>query len=439
MIWDRPWPRASMRDRVLMICGEWENGIDRKRLTRETKLPSVVLQRTLDRLVGEDWLHAEHPDEQPSRDSYYMVNEDRPGLDQLREFWFVEYGYMPDGQEELLANIEQPPSAEMADAARHASASLSEASARTVRQLQVQASREVRRAGEVWNLMQTIHWDGWEARERARDVIHLPPHHGIALPPRTVPERDRPTVALALALACRRMAREDAWKFVDLRDSSSAGYARAVAMSQVVHGGSKALDPFRPAHGARRGEALRAGVRMAKAAAALDNPRWRVDPATVGFAGEVALAYSYRDMSKRLEEIVTEVLALPELATATASPSFQEALGEPPSYNVGAHSWKGGTYALERRVVPSVQENEEGPVVQLEAPTELRAGDVIVAAGSRDLTAPVVVVSVDTEEETVDLAVPDAHSASVVPLSLLEYHGGLSVRRGAEEAAPLAD
>ena len=441
MIWNRRWPGASLHDCVLMICGEWEeHGISRHRLARELKLPGAVLQRTLDRLVSQDWLSVEHPDGQPSRDSHYTRNEERPGYSQLRGLWFIDYGYVPEAGPLGRDRVEAP-TPEVAEAARHSPDSLSEQSMRKVRSLYVEAARQAGRSVEVWDLMQAVYADGWAARERARDVIHLPPHHKETdLPSRAGIADDPPTSALALALACRKLAREDAWKFATLSATSGAGYARAAAMSQVVHGGTKALDSLRVAHELQRSEALRAGVRMAQAGTVLGRQGWAVDRPTVGFAGEVALAYSYRDMAQRLEGIVEEVLALPELAAAATSPRFREVLGAAPSYEVPEDPWAGGTYELDAKAALPVDGAEPPAVVELEGPGDLREGDVIVRAGDRDLTAGVLVVRTDAEGETVDLAVPESRTASEVAFSLLDYHGGLVVARGRESvASPLAE
>lgn len=434
MIWNSPWPTAPIRDRVLMICDEWENGIDRHRIARETKLPGLALRRLLDRLVTDEWLSVQHPDGEPTRDSVYVLNEHRPGLEQLREFWFLEHGYVRNGAEILQERLRESSSVEMSVAARASMTladSVSPQIARTYRSLWSQAQREWSRAGEVWDLMQGIHSDGWAARERARDVIHLPPHHKIALPPKVAVENEEARLLLALALVCRKVAQEDAWRFSHLMSTSSAGYARALAMAQVLHGGTTALDPFRTSHELRRGEALRAGVRMATATAALQDPSWRIDEPTVGFAGEVALAYTYRDISERLEGVVAQIVEMPELAAAVQSPEFQDALGDAPVCGQVSDRWGGSTRELESKATLPVDEADLGAAVTVDAPRRLRDGDLIIGAGKRDLSTPVLVVSAVNEEGMVEVAIPGERLASVVPLSLLKVHGGLIVRRNA--------
>lgn len=439
MIWDRRWPSATLRDRVLMICDEWENGIDRARLGRETKRPGVVLDRELDALVQQGWLVAEHPDDRPSRDSYYQINEEREGLLQLRQFWFIEYGFAPVPGDVLSDMWGAKPNLDVSVAARaigDGPEHLSETSGRIARSLWIQAAQQRDRGLEIWGLMDKIHEDQWEARERARDVIHLPPDHRTPLPPRPRSGMvDEAATALALALACRRMAREDAGKSTQLLHTSAAGYERALAMSQVLHGGELALDSLRTPHSMRQAEVLRAGVRMAHAATELDNPRWRIDKPTVGFAGEVVLGYIHREMSEELEGITEEILALPEFASVLEVEEFREMLGDPPTTSLPEPSWKGTTRRVESRVELPPEEAQTEPI-PLEAPADLRTGDLITEAGRRSLSAPVIVLCTDEEAGTVDLAMPGAHSSSVVPLNLLAYPDGLVVRRAVGD--PLA-
>ena len=61
-------------------------------------------------------------------------------------------------------------------------------------------------------------------------------------------------------------------------------------------------------------------------------------------------------------------------------------------------------------------------------PGDLRAGDRIVGAGGADLSDAVDGVT-DATSESVELAIEGPHVCFEVPLGLLNYHRGLSVRR----------
>lgn len=93
--WGGPWRNAPLRDRILMLGALHENGMRRSRIGEKLRVLPPLLNSAIDQLVADEWLRAEHPDDRPTRDSFYTLNLEREGLQPLMDYWYIEYGLVP--------------------------------------------------------------------------------------------------------------------------------------------------------------------------------------------------------------------------------------------------------------------------------------------------------------------------------------------------------
>lgn len=432
--WGGPWRNAPLRDRVLMLGALHPNGIRRERLGERLRVLGALLNTTLARLVDEDWMTAEHPDDRPSSSSVYTLNQDREGLEHLLQFWHIEYGFSP--RDEPHARIEreraQPGKhSQFLAAATHAPADAPVIPARTYRSLRNEALDQFGRTDEIQSRMGDIYAAGKDGSERARDIIHLPPEHGVSLPSAHTDDEHRVADLLRLAATCREASRKDAWKFRYLATSSDAALHRLRAMSEVLGHGSHALAPLLVPHEIRLEEALRSGATIAATSAFLEGRHQYARIDDFLYAGDVLIAYLYRDMARKLEDIATRIIALPSVAPAADSSIGKMLLGEPADLELPASAWPNNHARVLERTERTPAGIELGEEIHLAASKDLRPGDVIIGVGDTDLTA-VVPVHASPKAGYVELTIDDGYVAYTVPLSVLDDHQGLRIRRPQE-------
>lgn len=437
--WGGPWRNAPLRDRILMLGALHENGMRRSRIGEKLRVLPPLLNSAIDQLVADEWLRAEHPDDRPNRDTFYTLNLEREGLQPLMDYWYIEYGLVPgeagwrprrepdrglsDEQIELLSK-----------AVRSADQNDTPVLSRTYRSFRSEALDQYKRTSEIESRMQSIYSETKWSNERARDIIHLPPDHRTRLPgPRTA-EGGRIADLLLLAAACRAASREDAWKFDYLARSADAAIHRVQAMSATLGRGRHALAPLLTPNNYLIEEALRAGITIASTSDLLDERKQYAGIDDVGFAGDVLIAYTYRDMAAKLEDIASRIIALPAVAGAASSPPGLELLGDPAVLDVPASRWPNShAQVLEDRDEP-LPDDHFGEAFALDDPRQLRAGDRIVGVGTRVLSTSVDVHADPTESEDVELTIPDSHITYAVPLTFLGGFDKLQIRRLRESA-----
>lgn len=93
-IWDKPWPDAPLRDRVLMMCAQTEDGWERDQLASRLHMPGVLLGRTLTHLVNDGWLKVAHQYGGLSGASVYTIDSRRAGLREMKTLWHLEHGFV---------------------------------------------------------------------------------------------------------------------------------------------------------------------------------------------------------------------------------------------------------------------------------------------------------------------------------------------------------
>lgn len=434
-----PWRNAPLRDRILMLGALHENGMSRSRIREKLRVLPPLLNSALDQLVTDEWLRAEHPDDRPTRDSFYTLNREREGLRPLMDYWYIEYGLNPgeaswrprrepdrglsDEQVELLS-----------EAVRSADQDAAPVPSRTYRSFRSEALDQYQRTSEIESRMQSIYSETKWSNERARDIVHLPPEHRTRLPGPRPAEGGRVADLLLLAAACRAASREDAWKFAYLARSADAAIHRVQAMSATLGRGRHALAPLLTPNNYLIEEALRAGITIASTSELLDERKQYAGIDDVGFAGDVLIAYTYRDMAAKLEDIASRIIALPAVAGAASSPPGLELLGDPAVLDVPASRWPNShAQVLPDRDEP-LPDDHFGEVFALDDPRQLRAGDRIVGVGTRVLSTSVDVHADPTESEDVELTIPDSHITYAVPLAFLGGYDKLQIRRPKESA-----
>lgn len=412
-----PWPDAPIEDRLRMFCGEHQYGVDRERIGRMLGGRGRDIDRALAYLVEHDWLRVDHPTGVRGRESVYELDRHRPGLSALARFWGIEYGYSLPDFTALSARQDAPredPQREALIAATMVQHSGRDETPhpRVYRQARADMLEQYGRGNEMWSRLQEMH--STEHRERARDLIHLEPIHATPVPS-AEPGPDGAAALLRLAAACRQAAREDAEKWRWLAESANAGLGRVLALSEAAARSRNALAPLAGPHAHSGDDSLRHALTAATASAMLSDRVQYARDEEVGWAGDVMVAYTLRDMARRLEAIAQRLTSMPEISEAALTPAGRELLGEEPDLTVPAPLWS--RIKAEPRRERTPLDEPEGDVIASTA-TELRAGDQIVALGTRPLVVAVDVLS-DPTDLSVDLGVSGGWQRFVVPMDLL--------------------
>ncbi len=417
-----PWPEAPLEDRVVMLCLDHPNGVDRARISRRLRAWQWELERTLRQLVEQGWLGVEHPDGQPSRSSVYTVIESRPGLRERMQWWYVEHGFVRD--EQPWARPVPPAQDPAADRimALVAGVPSGATEAQAYRAWRLQAQKLWHRTLHLHDLMQDMY--SAERRERARDIIHFPPEHRTKLPPATVPEGGGVRMMLELAVACREAAREDAWKARKLLVMASAAEERMRLFSRVMCSGENALAPL-AAPMTDADYALRAGIRGARAVAFLQDEVHYGSYVNVGEGGDVAVAYELLWIAKNLDKLATQVLGHRKLASIVSTPAAAELLGE--DVDLSPDMFGADDGAIDYRLPNELESVEFTTEPVIRKPHELRAGERIVALGEHPLSTTVDVVAGPDAERRVQLTATQGTTIFAMPVDLLETHDGLRV------------
>lgn len=431
-IWDKPWPDAPLRDGVLMMCAQTEDGWERDQLASRLHMPGVLLGRTLTHLVNDGWLKVAHQYGGPSGASVYTIDSRRAGLREMKTLWHLEHGFVSGeldagfGQEEPAVRLDDHERGLLDQAVAHGAGPGSTVPAPVYRQLRAAAIEQSGRTFEIWHNMQAAWADS--RNERAREMIHLEGAGEMELPvpgPNPVDPTCRRELLL-LALTCRRRARDVAAKFQYLSAANAAAVTRAHALSSGRDPEHNALEPLVALDAKSADDALRMAVSGAVASRFLKE-QWKwASTLTAGLGGDLMIAYLYRSVAKQLEEIIARINAMPAVAEAARSVPGRELLGEAASLSAG--TWPGFEASVITEDVPRLRDDKLGERIDVSGPAELQAGQWVVAVGGMDLSTEVVVTSVSTEEGAVTVAVPEGHSEYVVPTVLLEHAEGLTVR-----------
>ncbi|MGO2773504.1 MAG: hypothetical protein ACTIB2_08915 [Brachybacterium tyrofermentans] len=428
---DKPWPDAPLRDRVLMMCAQFEDGWERDQIASRLHVPAVLLGRTLAQLVREGWLQTDSSHAVPRGAVLYTLVEDRPGLREMKTIWYLEHGFVEDELQEGLEQwepaieLDERERALLDQAVAYGPRSDAAALAPVYRQLRAAAREQSNRTRSIWHNMQTAWFD---ARvERARDMIHLE-GDGLMELPVPQPTPSDPTCRrelLLLALTCRRRAREVAGKFHYLVAANAAATARILALNSGRHAESNALQSLVATDSRTADAALRQALTGAASSKFLkDQWRWATSE-TAGLGGDLMIAYLYRNVARQLEEIVASIVEMPAVAAAAESKPGRELLGEAASLFVS--KWSGIESCIVTADLQSLSEGQLGERIEVGDPAQLQAGQRIVALDGKELATQIVVVSAVTERGVVSLAVPEGPSEYVVPIKLLEL-GTMTVR-----------
>lgn len=412
-----PWPEAPIEDRLRMFCGEHQYGVDRARIGKSLRVRRGMIDRALEQLVKDGWLSADHPAGKPGRHSSYELNRDRVGLAEMRRFWAIEYGYrLPDFENH--PRWVPPPSedpertARIVAAMKHRGNGTTQPHPRVYRHARAQMLEQYARAGDIWNRLQEMH--ATDRRERSRDLIHLEPTHGTKVPS-PEPGADVAAALLDLAARCRKAAREDAGKWRWLITSANAARTRVRALNGISGYTPGAFDLLSGPAVHEKDDALRQGLKAAAAARLLSGRAQYAPTQETGWAGDVMVAYTLRDMARQLDKLSQWIVSLPEVADAAQSPAGRDLLGAAPDLAVPSSPWsqvQSGPLAASAQVTPL-----EGDVISV-TPADLRTGDQIVAVRSRSLSDPVAVLS-NPVNGAVDLVVIGGFQRFSVPLDLL--------------------
>lgn len=309
------------------------------------------------------------------------------------------------------------------DALAHTPAGTGEVDAREYRVLRAQAVKAIARASGIWDAAQGINY---EFNERGRDFVHLPPELGPGLPPANPTHARMTTDLFILAIRCREIAHDAAWKYRFLARANQYAAQRADAMSTALGGGRGALDGLRGPGPAMEGDVLRARIVAAMASEVLSGQAQYASIDLHGLGGDLMVAWKYRTAAEGLEDVVSQISEMPQVAPAAMSEQGQVLLGDAADLSVPEVVWP--EYGRLDHAVPQRAASELGERVDGVEPGDLRAGDRIVGAGGAGLSVAVDVVT-DATSESVELAIEGPHVCFEVPLGLLNYHRGLSVRR----------
>jgi len=419
-----PWPDAPVADRVLMLCAAHEEGWGLEYVSETLRLSKGEVRRVLLALVDDEWLIGDHPLGEPSEESLYRANRARPGLGERLALLHVEYGYVPDdgeGRHRDELYLEEADRAALVAALAEPVGRLPRLAAARYRQLRARAVDQENRRDDIWRVMDAA-WSDTRS-ERAREMLHVEPGEPMRLPPPTPASDDCREELLLLAIACRQEARSVASKFWYLASAHALALQRLEAMHAGGHGWRNALSAMTPPPGGS-GLLLRAGA----VTAAVDDRLREMWPwaseSYAGTGGDLALAYTYRDIARHLEAIVEAITQMPGVANFGAGSPAAQLLGV--AVEVGAPDVPARIVELEALEAPLADPGELGdPVVGVPA-SELRTGQWIVGVGDQLLTEPVAIIA--EKGDAVALAVVGAWDANVVPRCLLEDDAGLTVR-----------
>lgn len=421
---DGAWPQAPLGDRVLMAIAEDSRyGTSAAEVAKMLRVPAFRMREPLQGLVAQGWVTVWHRDDTPGPGSIYELVEDRPGWAQISGFFYLEYGFVRGENWSEQKHVQQISDEALQDALAHTPAGTADVDAREYRVLRAQAVKAMSRARGIWDAAQGINY---EFNERGRDFVHLPPELGPGLPP-TNPVHARVTTDLfRLAIQCREIARDAAWKYRFLARANQFASQRVDGMSTALGGGRRALDGLRGPGPALQDDVFRGGIAAAMASKVLSDQAQYASINRHGLGGDLMVAWKYRTAAEGLEEVVSQIVGIPGVEPAAMSEQGRVLLGDAADLSAPEVVWP--KHRRSDHPVPTRAASEFGEQVDGVQPGDLRAGDRIVGAGGADLSVTVDVVS-DATSESVELTVEGRHACFEVPLELLDYYRGLSVRR----------
>lgn len=421
---DGAWPQAPLGDRVLMAIAEDSRyGTRAERVAKRLRVPAFRLRKPLQGLVNQGWATVWHRDDTPGPSSIYELVEDRPGWAEIRHFFYLEYGFVRGENWSRRKHVQEISDETLLDALAHTPAGTGDVDAREYRVLRAQAVKAISRASGIWDAAQGINS---EFNERGRDFVHLPPELGPGLPPANPVHARVTTDLLILAIRCREIARDAAGKYRFLARANRFATQRVDAMSTALGGGRRALDGLRCPEPAMEGDVLRAGIVAAMASEALSDQAQYASIDLHGLGGDLMVAWKYRTAAEGLEDVVMQIVGLPQVEPAAMSEQGQVLLGG--AADLSVPEVVRPEYGRLDHAAPERAVSELGERVDGVEPGDLRAGDRIVGAGGADLSVAVDVVT-DATSESVELAAESRHACFKMPVGLLDYYRGLSVRR----------